>query len=74
MRLQRGSQGTIEGLEAARARLRLSNACCMNKNVLPTFQTFRPVGVQTAQMVINFATFKFRPGKGVFQGRLGGVL
>ena len=45
-----------------------------SRKVLPTFQTFCPVGVQIGQMVVDFATFKFRPGKRAFGGEVGGVL
>ena len=44
----------------------------MNKNVLPTFQTFRPVGVQTAQMVVNFAHFQVQAGQRGVSGQTGG--
>ena len=49
-------------------------ACCMNKNVLPTFQTFRPVGVQTAQMVINFAHFQVQAWQRGVSGQTGGCI
>ena len=44
-----------------------------SRNVLPTFQTFCPDGVQFAQKVVHLPTFKIRPGKGLFWGGDGGV-
>ena len=32
------------------------------------FLNILPVGVQVAETGVHFATFKFRPGKGVFWG------
>ena len=45
-----------------------------SRNVLPTYQTFCPVGVQIAQTVVHLPFFKFRSGKGLFWGGVVDVL
>ena len=45
-----------------------------SRKVLSTFQTFCLVGVQVAQMLVHFAHFKLRPGKGLFWVGFGDVL
>ena len=45
-----------------------------SRNVLPTFQTFCPVGIQVAQTVFHFAHFQVQSEKRDVLGGFGGVL
>ena len=45
-----------------------------SRKVLPTFQTFCPVGVLIAQTLVHFAHFRVQARKRVFWGGLEGVL
>ena len=45
-----------------------------SRKVLPTFQTFCPLGVQFAQMVVHFAHFQVQARKRKFLGGAGRVL
>ena len=45
-----------------------------SRNVLPTFQTFCPIGVQIAQLVVHCAHFKVQVRKRGVLGGLGDVL